>query len=566
MIGEEVDHHTQNQPVSASFVEQSYTQLLNRNINSVEDLEQLILDYSKLDEVVLEDSGWRYIKMTLNTSGEAEKSAYLEYVNEIQPVYSKLSNEVNLKIYQSGYYSQIPHDKFFIYKRNLEGSIKIYREENIPLFSKVQTLEQEYADINAAMTIHYKDEELTLQQTAPLLKSTDRSIRKEVYDLVTQRRLTDAEKLDNLFDELLKLRHQIALNAGFKNFRDYMFAALGRYDYTPEDCFRFHNAIKKSIKPLLDKSLIERKEKLGLEVLKPYDLEVDIDGKSPLKPYDNTEELIARSINCFNRLDSDFGDALLLLQKMNRLDLDSRKGKAPGGYNYPLYQSGVPFIFMNSAGTFRDMITLLHEVGHAVHSLYTAHYQLVDNKSLPSEVAELASMTMELITIDFWDEFFKNEDDRKRAIDQHLNSTLKSLIWICIVDAFQHWIYENPTHTRQQRADKWNALIAEFDSNIVDYSGYEESKTYSWQKQLHIYEVPFYYIEYGFAQLGALAIYSIYNENPKKAIEGYKRALKLGYTKTIPEIYKAANISFDFSENYVQEIVNSVLKQLEKLH
>jgi oligoendopeptidase F len=345
-----------------------------------------------------------------------------------------------------------------------------------------------------------------------------------------------------------------------------MFASLGRYDYTAQDCFKFHQSIKKTIKPIIEKSNLERKRKLGLNQLKPFDLEVDLDGKEALKPFINSDDLIKKSIACFDKLDKEFGDVLRKLNKLNHLDLDSRKGKAPGGYNYPLYHTGVPFIFMNSAGTFRDMITMLHEGGHAIHSIFTAHYPLIDNKSMPSEVAELASMTMELITIDYWNEFFENESDIKRAVSNHLISSLKSLIWIAIVDSFQHWIYENPYHTKEERGEKWNQLLNEFDSQLVDYSGYEKNKTYSWQKQLHIYEVPFYYIEYGFAQLGALAIYANYKKNAREAIEAYKKTLKMGYTDSIPQIYKAANISFDFSEQYVESIVNTVMNELEKLN
>jgi oligoendopeptidase F len=284
-----------------------------------------------------------------------------------------------------------------------------------------------------------------------------------------------------------------------------------------------------------------------------------------LKPFETGEELLDKTIRAFSRLDPFLGDCLRIMKTMKHLDLESRKGKAPGGYNYPLDEIGVPFIFMNATSNLRDMVTLLHEGGHAVHSLVTRDLALNSFKHTPSEVAELASMSMELITMDFWDEFFENEGDLKRAKITHLESIIETLPWVATVDKFQHWMYENPQHTPEQRTEAWVRIYEEFTDTVMDWSGLENFKKYLWQRQLHIYEVPFYYIEYGIAQLGAIGVWKNYRQDPAKGLKGYLDALKLGYTATIGEIYQAANIPFDFSERHIADLMQFVRDELAEL-
>jgi len=340
---------------------------------------------------------------------------------------------------------------------------------------------------------------------------------------------------------------------------------MGRFDYTPQDCFDFHASVKEAVVPLLDDMAASRKEALKVDALRPWDTKVDPKGLAPLKPFATGEELLDKTIRCFSRLDPFLGDCLKTMKAMKHLDLESRKGKAPGGYNYPLDEIGVPFIFMNATSNLRDMITLLHEGGHAVHSLVTRDLALNSFKHTPSEVAELASMSMELITMDFWDEFFSDENDLKRAKIQHLESIIETLPWVATVDKFQHWMYENPEHTPAQRTEKWVEIYSDFTDNVMDWSGLETFRKYLWQRQLHIYEVPFYYIEYGIAQLGAIGVWKNYRENPQAGLKGYLDALKLGYTAPITEIYRAANIPFDFSQEHITELINFVKAELERL-
>ena len=370
--------------------------------------------------------------------------------------------------------------------------------------------------------------------------------------------------MDKLFDKLISLRHQVAVNAGFDNFRDYMFAAMGRFDYTPKDCFDFHSAIQKEVMPLVKAFAEKRKKDLGLDSLGPWDMEVDTQNREALEPFTSGKDLIDKTERCFRKVDDYFAWCIETMDNMERLDLESRKGKAPGGYNYPMSETSVPFIFMNAASSTRDVETMVHEGGHAVHSFLSKDLELAAFKNCPSEVAELASMSMELLSYDGQDEFYPNKEDFNRAKEEHLEGIIKILPWIATIDKFQHWIYSNPSHTAQERKDYWLQLSKDFGTGMVDWSGYENIQAYTWQKQLHLYEVPFYYIEYGMAQLGALAVWRNYLNNKSKAIAQYKEALSLGYTKTIGEIYKTAGIEFNFTESYIKELMAFVKDELKK--
>jgi oligoendopeptidase F len=309
----------------------------------------------------------------------------------------------------------------------------------------------------------------------------------------------------------------------------------------------------------------EKLNKLGKTQFKPWDADVDPDGKAPLKPFSTGEELLNGSIAMFDKIDVYFGNCLRTMDEMGHLDLDSKAGKAPGGYNYPLYEIGVPFIFMNSVGAQRDLVTMVHEGGHAVHSFLSRDLELTGFKSLPSEVAELASMSMELLTMNLWNEFYTDATELNRAKKDQLETILKLLPWIAQIDEFQHWVYENPTHSVDERHAKWVAISKEYGTGLTDWTGFEAVQKTAWQRQLHLFEVPFYYIEYGIAQLGALGVWKNSMTNFQQAIDDYKAALRLGYTKSIPEIYETAGIRFDFTENYLKELADFVQTELSNL-
>jgi oligoendopeptidase F len=543
-----------------------FDDLLEREIKSKENLHRWFLDRSELESIVSEDMGWRYINMTRFTDNEEYAAAFRDFVQQIQPKIAPVADKLNKKALESEVLSELEQEEGFnILIRALRNDIEIFREENIPLFTEIQTEEQIYGQISGAMTVEVDGKEMTLQQAAVLLQSTDRDKRKEVYQKITTRRLQDREKLDDLFDKLVKLRDRVAHNAGFGNFRDYMFKSMGRFDYTPQDCFDFHNSVRQEVVPFLNELAKERKDKLNVETLRPWDKAVDKEGKPALKPFRESEELTRKTIECFKKLNPFLGECLEVMQEMGHLDLESRKGKAPGGYNYPLAEMGVPFIFMNATSTLRDMVTILHEGGHAVHSFLTRELVLSDFKETPSEVAELASMSMELISMDHWDLFFDNEEDLKRAKKEHLEQIIETLPWVATIDKFQHWVYEHPEHSHEERVSAWEKIFTDFSDEVTDWSGYEDARNYLWHKQLHLYEVPFYYIEYGMAQLGAVAVWRNFKLDRQKGLDGYMNALKLGYMRSIPEIYEAANIKFDFSSGYIRELIAFVKQEMDNL-
>lgn len=542
-----------------------FNELKNREIKSLSELETWLRDYSELSAVISENMAWRYIKMTCDTTNEALKNSFNDFVVNIEPHMAPFANELNKKLIASPFSDKLDSNKYSVYIKGVKKSIELFREENIPLFTQLQQKEQEFGAISGAQSVEHNGESMTLQKASLYLKDLNRSVREEMYHKIQTRRAQDEMVLNNLYTELIELRHQVALNTGFKNFRDYKHQALGRFDYSVADCLNFHDAVQLYVVPLVTEYEKNRKSKLQLDDYRPWDKEVDIEGKQPLKPFVDSRDLINKTIDCFNSIDSFFGDCIRTMDKMGRLDLESRIGKSPGGYQYPLYETDVPFIFMNAVGLHRDLVTMVHEGGHAIHSFLDKDLDLIDFKSPPSEVAELASMSMELISMEHWDVFFDKSDDLKRAKRQQLESVLDALPWIAAVDKFQHWVYENPKHSIEERYIKWFQIMKDFGSGVINYAGLENNLKRRWQVQLHLFEVPFYYIEYGFAQLGAIAVWRNYKVNPAQAITKYKNALALGYTKSIPEIYKMAGIEFNFSPDYVKELADFVKAEYQKL-
>ncbi len=542
-----------------------FDELQARPVPDATALERWLLDRSELEAVLGENLAWRYIRMTCETQDTARTEAFQYFVNAIEPQVAPYDHALNEKLLAAPGLGQLAPAQYRVFLRSVRRASEIFRAENIPLKTEISTKQQQYAATAGAMTITLDGQELTLPQAADRLKSPDRAVRETAWRAVQERRLQDSEALDALFSELLALRHQVALNAGFANFRDYMFAALGRFDYTAQDCFDFHAAIRETVVPLIDDLDLERRQDLNLPALRPWDLDVDPSGQPPLRPFGTGAELLEKTITVFQNLDPYLGDCLKTMRQMGHLDLESRKGKAPGGYNYPLDETGVPFIFMNATSSLRDVVTMLHEGGHAVHSFLTRRLPLGADKHPPSEVAELASMSMELMSMDGWDTFFPNPADLRRAKKTHLEGVLETFPWVATIDKFQHWIYEHPQHSAAERRAEWVRVFDAFNQRTVDWRGLDAYKPILWQKQLHLYEVPFYYIEYALAQLGAIAVWRNFRQNPTAALAGYKRALALGYTAPIGEIYAAAGIKFDFSTEYLRQLADFVRAEMAAL-
>lgn len=559
-----------NELKSWDDVKPLYDELLARPINSLEEFQQWLLDRSELESYLSENFAWRYIRMTCDTANETLVNQLNVFIAEIQPSMTAYGNDLDIKTLASPYVSQLTADGYDIMVRGMKQAIDIFREENIPLQTELQTEERKYGAIAGAMTVVIDGQEMTLPAASDLLQVTDRAVRENAWRKIWERRYQDHDALDQLFDRLRDLRHRIAVNAGFANFRDYSFAALGRFDYTPADCFAFHDAVADAVVPLLDQLAQERKQQLGVDTLRPWDTKVDIAGRPPLKPFATGAELLEKTIACFDRLDRTLGDDLRIMRAMGHLDLESRKGKAPGGYNYPLEEIGVPFIFMNATSSLRDLVTMVHEGGHAVHSFLTRELPLKAFRNPPMEVAELASMSMELLSMDHWDVFFDNPAELRRAKLQHLESIIETLPWVATIDKFQHWVYENPPVAPEapspaDRRENWLRIYNQFADTITDWSGLETLKAYLWQRQLHLYEVPFYYIEYGIAQLGAIGVWRNYRQDPARGLAGYKKALSLGYKAPIRSIYAAAEVPFDFSQDHIRELIGFVWDEIQRL-
>jgi oligoendopeptidase F len=546
-------------------LEPYFKELVDRPINSLQDLQNWLQHMSELEAVIGEDAAWRQIRMTCDTENKELEKAFEFFVLEIQPKIQPYADKLNRKLVESAFTKELDQKEFFTYLRNVKKSIDLFREENIPLQAESAVLAQHFGVISGKMTVEVEGKEYTLQQAAKFLENPDRKLREEVYRKINERRLQDKEKLNDLFSNLIGKRHQIALNAGFANYRDYKFADLGRFDYTKEDCYQFHAAVKTHVLPLVDFIYDRKRQKLGSESLRPWDVDAEPEGIKPLTPFQTGEELTQKTIECFNQMSPFFGDCLVKMKEMGRLDLDSRKGKAPGGYNCPLPETGAPFIFMNAAGQMHDLTTMVHEGGHAIHSFLAHNLSLTAFKEYPMEIAEVASMTMELFSMDYWDVFFDKAKDLKRAKEHQLERVLTIFPWIATIDKFQHWLYEHPQHSLEERAENWRGIMNEYTSIAMDVSGLENYRRFAWQRQLHLFEVPFYYIEYGIAQLGAIGLWKQFKENKEKAIENYLGALKLGGTRTLPELFEAAGLQFNFSPDYISELMLFVQGELEKI-
>jgi oligoendopeptidase F len=547
-------------------LEPYFKNLLDRPVNSKADLEKWLHDMSELEAVVSEDACWRQIKMTCDTENKSLEEAFVFFVTEIQPKIQPYADKLNKKLVESPFVAELDKQTYFTYLRSVRKSIELFREENIPLQSELAVLAQQFGTIAGKMTVEVNGKEYTLQQASKFLESHDRSLRESVYRKINERRIQDKEALNNLYTQLVQKRHQVAKNAGFDNYRDYKFKELGRFDYSKEDCFQFHEAVKQHVLPLVNIINERKKKKLNLTSFRPWDSEAEPEGVAPLNPFSTGSELLEKSIQCFDQVHPFFADCLRKMSEMKRLDLDSRKGKAPGGYNCPLAETGAPFIFMNAAGQMSDVTTMVHEGGHAVHSFLAHPLELTSFKEYPMEIAEVASMAMELFSMDAWDVFFNKEEDLIRAKEHQLERVITIFPWIATIDKFQHWVYENPTHTEEERAKKWMEILNEFSSNVIDWEGLEGYRTYAWQRQLHLFEVPLYYIEYGIAQLGAIGLWMQFRKDKAAALNNYMTSLQLGGTKTLPELYKAAGLVFNFSPDYIKQLMEFVKSEMDKLN
>ena len=540
-----------------------YQTLLERQLTSAAGLEQLLLDRSELDAAASEARAILYINMTCHTDDEAKKHAYLDFVEEVDPQLEKIGFEIDRKITSSPYTGEIDQSRHEVLLRDLGADVELFREENVPLKTEDTKLGQQYSEICGAMMVNFQGEEFTMPQMAKFAEQTDRKVREGAWRASVERRYQDHEKHSAIFDEMISLRDSIGRNAGFDNYRDYMFKVKHRFDYSPTDCEDFHRAAEEVCVPLLRKLNADRAEALGVETLRPWDLAVDIKGRDPLRPFENDVQLVEKTSKLFHRMNPAIGAMFDTLRDGESLDLESRKSKAPGGYQESFDRRRKQFIFMNAAGLQRDLETMVHEAGHAFHSMLCKGEPLLHYRHPPLEFCEVASMSMEMLAYPYLDEFY-DAAEVARAKRDHLEGIVKVLPWIATIDAFQHWLYTHPDHSRKQRTECWLDLDERFGS-AVNWEGLENFRAVMWQRQLHLFEVPFYYIEYGIAQLGAMQLWLNSKKNEKNAIEHYTRAMRLGGSRPLPELFEAAGLTFDFGPGIVSRLIEEVQQELDAL-
>jgi oligoendopeptidase F len=540
---------------------------VEQNLNSaksVPELERALLDWSELSAALDEEGSKRYIAMTCHTDSADAEKAYLHFVEHVEPEIKPRQFRLEQAYLAQPLRAQLAKQRYEVFDRDTRQHVELFRPENVPLETEEARLGQQYQKLSGSLTVHFRGEEKTLAQMGRYLEETDRALRQEAWEVVARRRLDEREKFENFFDELVKLREQIAKNAGFQSYRDYAFKARGRFDYGPEDCYAFHEAIEKEVVPLLRELQSVRREQLHLPALRPWDLSVDPLNRPPLRPFEKVDEMVVRTQNIFEKIDGGLAGGFRAMQAQRLLDLDNRKGKAPGGYQSTLAESRLPFIFMNAVGLQRDVETMLHEAGHAFHALATRDEPLYAYRGSPIEFCEVASMSMELLGNEFLEEFY-SANDANRARRTHLEGIVSIFPWIATVDAFQHWIYTHPSHTRAERRAAWLALMDRFGGD-VDWSGYEEVRANLWHRQLHIFLHPFYYVEYGIAQLGALQVWANSKRNKGEALSNYQRALALGNSRPLPELFAAAGCRFSFDRETVKPLVQLVKNEWAKLN
>ncbi|MFN5581629.1 MAG: M3 family oligoendopeptidase [Gemmatimonas sp.] len=519
--------------------------------------------WSRLDTLIGEAGTLAMIAYTGNTADAAKEQAYLRFSMDIFPKLEEQQVRLARRLLDLGW----TRDDLETTLRRFRTDIEIFREANVERFSQIEELSAGYQKITGGLSVEWDGEAKTIPQLQPYLKAADRAVRERAFRLGANAYLAQRDELADGFDRMYALRVAVAKEAGFADYQQYCFAAKHRFDYTPADTAGFHDAVRRTVTPAVAKLLEHRRRTLGVDVLRPWDVGVDLDAKEPLKPFSTIEQFVGRARTIFSRVDGELGQQFALMADEQLLDLESRPGKAPGGYCTDLSFRGRPFIFMNAVGVPDDVNTLVHEAGHCFHDFATHSLPYTWMRKTGHEAAELASMSMELLAMPYLvqpDGYYTPEEARVAWLE-HLEDVLSALVHIASVDAFQAWIYTNPGGAdRDARDRQWLALRAEFEQG-VDWTGLERERVARWYRQLHIFELPFYYIEYGIAQLGALQVFRNAVQDAGNAVAMYKQFLALGGTRTLPELYAAAGATLVFDAPTMKELVDFTMERIDAL-
>jgi oligoendopeptidase F len=559
-------------------LEPLFKALLARPVSSAEELALWLLDRSELSAACSEGRANLYISMTCDTDDKAAQAAYGAYIENVAPKLTPLFFELDKRLVELAKKFPLDPQRYGVLLRGSQADVELFREENVPLETELAKLSQKYDQIAGAMSVRFEGEEKTLPQMAKYQEVQDRAVRESAWRTVMDRRYQDVDAINGVYDEMVTLRTRVGRNAGFPNYVGYAFKSKHRFDYGVEACREFHRGVEEAIVPVVREFDAKRARGLGLSALRPWDFSVDPKGRPPLRPFQGGKDLMDKSLATFRRMDGRLADMFARLGRGDEsrgardgacLDLDSRRGKAPGGYQYMRDRTRRPFIFMNAAGMHKDVETMVHEAGHAFHSMLCEGEPLVEYRHSPIEFAEVASMSMELLSMPHWrggsPAFYSSDEDWARAAREQLKHSLLLLPWIAQIDAFQLFVYSYPEHTRDERAGFWLGLDERFGSRI-DWTGIEKYRRWVWQRQLHLFSHPFYYIEYGIARLGALQLWlHALEKGEKSAVELYIKGLSLGGSRPLPELFRASGLVFEFGPDAVKRIAERVRHELEKL-
>lgn len=547
-------------PEQWSTVEPVVRALVQQDVTTPAALEAWLLEWSQLSDRMDETSAQLYVNMTCHTDNPEFEKRYLSFMGDVLPAYKEAAQKLREHYVASPARELLPKERYHIIDRHFEQQVKLFKLENLPLEVECDKLEQQYQKLSGGLTVNFQGKDHTLPQMAKYMEGTDRAVREQAWQLVADKMLAEADTFENIYDALIKLRTQIAQNAGFANYRDFMFAARERFDYTPTDCERYHTAVEHHVVPLMRKLAVERKQKLGVDVLRPWDMAVDPDNLPPLKPFQTADELLNKCRAIFAKVHPSFVETIDEMQRHGLFDLENRKGKAPGGYQHSFEERKLPFIFMNSTGMHSDVETLLHEGGHAFHYWASRNEPLSFHRHAPIEFCEVASMGMELLAGRHLGAFY-SAADATRAQRDHLEHILWVFAWVATIDAFQHWVYTHIGHSHDERRAYWDSLLTRFGAG-ESWTGFEKYWATRWYRQSHLFTSPFYYIEYGIAQIGALQLWQQDLKDPKAAVANYKHALSLAGTQTLPNLFAAAKLEFDFSDKVIAPLMQTVASHL----
>ena len=545
-------------PVAAPY----YKALAERALGTVDQLDDWLLDWSELDAAFDEECTRRYIEMSCQTDDPAREARFLDFVENVKPHREPWLNRLNERFVEAAGRFALPAKRYDALSRSIRNSVALYRDANVALQTEDEKVVADYQRAVGAMTGSFRGEEKTIPQLTAILEEPDRATREEVWRLAADRFLNDGALLDDIYVRLVALRARIAANAGCADFREYKFREMERFDYTPEDCLAFHAAIERVVVPAARQLNDFRRRRLGVETLRPWDLQVDPLNREPLRPFNTADELNDGCAAIFANVHRDFGVIFQTLRDQQMLDLDSRKGKAPGGYQAVFNERRMPFIFMNAVGTDDDVRTLLHEGGHAFHSWACRNEPFLAYREAPTEFSEVASMGMECLAAPFMDRFYAS--NTRRAQRDFFEGIVRFFPFMACVDAFQHYVYSNGDAGIDGWKDAWVGLAKRFNTG-VDWTGLEDYERRAWHRKLHIFEVPFYYIEYGIAQLGALQVWLNSRRNYEEAVAFYRQGLSLGGSRPLPELFEAANCKLDFSESALRPLINAVMEEIVRL-